>query len=97
MKRYSKIELKAFLNQRDGYKPVNSEPHSFGNNMPYMNRKPISEMTEDEKDAAIYSARYILEDYFEESRSGVEALSERIGVIPGVVHSALENIFGANI
>lgn len=97
MKRYSKVELKAFLSQRDGYKPVNSEPHSFGNNMPHMNRKPIQEMTEDEKDQAIYSARYILEDYFEEGKGGVEALSERIGVIPGVVHSALENIFGAEI
>lgn len=62
-----------------------------------IDRKPIQEMTEDEKDQAIYSARYILEDYFEEGKSGVEALSERIGVIPGVVHSALENIFGVKI
>lgn len=62
-----------------------------------MNRKPIQEMSEDEKDEAIYSARYILEDYFEEGKSGVEALSERIGVIHGVVHSALEAIFGKEI
>ena len=35
-------------------------------NFQWMNRKPIQEMTEDEKDQAIYSARYILEDYFEQ-------------------------------
>lgn len=65
--------------------------------MLHMNRKPIQEMTEDEKDQAIYSGRYILEDYFEAGKNGVEALSERIGVIPGVVHSALENIFGVEM
>lgn len=63
----------------------------------HLNRKPISEMTDDEKDDAIYSARYLLEDFFEQSRVGVEILSERLTVLPGVVHSALENIFGAEI
>jgi len=59
--------------------------------------KQISEMTDWEKEQAIYSARYLLEDYFTCGRKGVEALSERIDMIEGVVHSALENIFGAKI
>ena len=64
-----------------------------------MNRKPISEMSEDEKDQAIYSARYILEEYFEEAEkgNGIYTLSNAIGYPPGVVHSALENIFGTKI
>lgn len=59
--------------------------------------KPISEMTAEEKDFAIHSARYLLEDYFTCGRKGVEALSERIDMVEGVVHSALENIFAAKI
>jgi len=59
--------------------------------------KPIVDMTDSEKDFAIYSARYILEDFFEIGKSGVNILSEKIDVIPGVVHSALENIFCAKI
>lgn len=59
--------------------------------------KPIDEMTTWEKEQAIYSARYILEDYFECGRVGVMALSDRIDMVPGVVHSALENIFVAKI
>lgn len=59
--------------------------------------KPIHEMTDEEKNFAIHSARYILEDFFEIGKSGVNILSEKIDVIPGVVHSALENIFCAKI
>lgn len=64
-----------------------------------MNRKPISEMSEDEKDQAIYSARYILDEYFEEAEKGdgIFALSNAIGYPPGVIHSALEEIFGTKI
>ena len=54
-------------------------------------------MTAEEKDFAIYSARYLLEDYFECGKTGVEALSERIDMVDGVIHSALENIFAAKI
>ncbi len=59
--------------------------------------KPINEMTDWEKEQAIYSARYILEDFFEMGKSGVELLAERLIVVDGVVHSALENIFAAKI
>lgn len=59
--------------------------------------KPIDEMTDWEKEQAIYSARYILEDFFEMGKSGVELLAEKLVVVDGVVHSALENIFAAKI
>lgn len=54
-------------------------------------------MTDEEKNSAIYSARYILEDFFEMGKSGVELLAERLIIVDGVVHSALENIFAAKI
>lgn len=55
--------------------------------------KPIREMTEWEKEQAIYSARYILESFFDCGKNGVETLGERLIMPDGVVHSALENIF----
>lgn len=59
--------------------------------------KPINQMTDWEKEQAIYSARYILEGFFEQGKVGVGILAERLVVIDGVVHSALENIFCAEI
>lgn len=56
-------------------------------------------MAEWEKEQAIYSARYILEEYFEAAQNGngVFALSNAIGYPPGVIHSALENIFSTKL
>jgi hypothetical protein len=59
--------------------------------------KPIHEMTDWEKEQAIYSARYILEDFFDCGKNGVEMLAERLIMPDGVVHEALKNIFCAEI
>jgi len=59
--------------------------------------KPIHEMSDAEKNNAIYSARYILEDFFENGKVGVTMLAERLVVLDGVVHEALKNIFCAEI
>lgn len=55
-------------------------------------------MTEWEKEQAIHSARYILEDYLDSingnaESNGVQRLSAATGLPEGVIHSALENIF----
>ena len=54
-------------------------------------------MSDAEKNNAIYSARYILEDFFENGKVGVTMLAERLVVLDGVVHEALKNIFCAEI
>lgn len=59
-------------------------------------------MTEEEKENAIYSARYLLEDFLDSMNgnsesNGIQRLSAATGLPEGVVHSALENIFGAKI
>lgn len=54
-------------------------------------------MTDWEKEQAIYSARYILEDFFDCGKNGVEMLAERLIMPDGVVHEALKNIFCAEI
>ena len=59
--------------------------------------KPIEDMTDDEKYAAIFSARYILEEFYEDGKRGAERLASKLTYIPGVVHSALENIFCVKI
>ncbi len=59
--------------------------------------KPIQEMTEDEKDEAIRSARYILEEFFEDGRNRIRKASKYLGYPEGVIHSAFENIFGERI
>ena len=55
-------------------------------------------MTDAEKEAAIYSARYILEDFLDTingntESNGIQRLSAATGQPEGVIHSALENIF----
>jgi hypothetical protein len=57
----------------------------------------MKNMTNDEKDAAIYSARYILTEFYEDGTNGVHALAKASGYPPGVIHSALEAIFGKKI
>lgn len=59
--------------------------------------KPINEMTDCEKEQAIYSARYILEEFFEDGRNGITVLALATGYPEGVIHAALENIFCAEI
>jgi hypothetical protein len=64
--------------------------------------KPIHEMTKEEKEQAIYSARYLLEDFLDNingnsESNGIQRLSAATGLPEGVIHSALENIFGAKI
>jgi hypothetical protein len=55
--------------------------------------KDIEDMTDDEKYWAIFSMRYILQEYFEQGESGVEALAKNTGYPPGVLKSALDNLF----
>jgi len=50
----------------------------------------MENLTEDQKDMAIHSARYILEDL---GFSGMEKLAELTGLPMGVIVSAFENIF----
>jgi hypothetical protein len=59
--------------------------------------KPIEEMTDEEKYEAIHSARYILEEFYEDGKRGVSRLAEKLTYIPGVVHSALEHLFCTKI
>ncbi len=59
--------------------------------------KPIDQLTDWQKEQAIHSARYILEDFFEQGRAGIEQLAVDTGFPEGVVHAALENIFAAKI
>lgn len=54
-------------------------------------------MTDCEKEQAIYSARYILEEFFEDGRNGITVLALATGYPEGVIHAALENIFCAEI
>lgn len=55
------------------------------------NYKPYSEMTEWERESAIHSARYILEDV------NMEKLADVTGLPLGVIVSAFENIFVENV
>ena len=60
--------------------------------------KPIDEMTDWEKEQAIHSARYMLEDFFQQAQEGgMEFLATATSLPEGVVHAALENIFCAEI
>lgn len=59
-------------------------------------------MTEWEKEQAIHSARYILEDFFDlingnSENNGIKRLSAVTGLPEGVIHSALENVFCVEI
>lgn len=59
-------------------------------------------MSEWEKEQAIYSARYILEDFLDSvngnsESDGIQRLSAATGLPEGVIYSALENIFATTI
>lgn len=59
--------------------------------------KNIEDMSEKEKNEAIRSARYILEEFFENGKEGVSALAAATGYPAGVISAALCNIFVSKI